>query len=82
MNKYYFLPRKMQYDFLRRIVKKYKRPYVEYYKYKRPEDLTLVMKYYKVSASKADDILKLLDEDQMEYIRNLYDTGGKIKRME
>ncbi len=77
MNTYSFLPKKMQYDYLRKAIRKWKRPFQERYKYNEPSDLEMIKKYYQVSSSKAMKILNLLNKDQLKHLRKLNDIGGK-----
>lgn len=43
----------------------------------KPENLDIVMRAYNVSERKALQYLDLLNEDQLEFLRNSLSTGGK-----
>ena len=76
MNKYHFLPKKLQYDFLINIVRKKKRfsPWIRQDKIK---DLDYVKRYYGYSNEKAKQALKILTQEQLNFIKSKFDTGGK-----
>ena len=75
MNKCHFLEKDMQYLFYLNIVRKRKR-FSPWLKKDKIKDLELVKKYYNYSNSKAEQALKILTKDQLEYIRLKFDTGG------
>jgi len=68
--------KRSQYAFLINTVRKTKRPYRQWVKYSRPEDLDVVMEYYECSVQKAKDILSLLTSEQVDEIKRLQQTGG------
>ncbi len=75
MNKYHSLDKKLQYDFFintLRIKKRYS-PWIRKDKIK---DLDVVKSYYKYSNEKAEQALKILREDQINFIRQKLETGG------
>jgi len=76
LNQYHFLPKKMQYDFFINIVRKKKRfsPWIRQDKVK---DLDYVKKYYDYSNEKAKQALKILTEEQLNFIKSKFETGGK-----
>lgn len=75
MNRFSFLDKKLQYDFLLSSVSKRKR-YSKWSKKDDSEDLKLVQAYYKVSKLKALEIMKLLTESQIASIKAIGARGG------
>ena len=71
-----FLPKKLQYDFLINIVRKKKRfsPWIRQDKIK---DLDYVKLYYGYSNEKAKQALKILTQEQINFIKSKFDVGGK-----
>lgn len=76
MNQKPYMDNKLQYDFLRSIVRKKKRfsSWAKAEKIDRVED---VMEYYGYSREKALQVLPLLKGDQLDYIRKKISKGGK-----
>ncbi len=76
MNQKPYMDNKLQYDFLRSIVRKKKRfsIWAKAEKIDRVED---VMEYYGYSREKALQVLPLLKGDQLDYIRKKISKGGK-----
>jgi hypothetical protein len=80
INRLPHLDNKMQYDYLFHSIKKYKRGYQKWVKAKEnSKDLDLVMEYYKYSTLKAKEVLGLLSNDELNYIKDKLDKGGKCK---
>ena len=75
LNQYHFLPKKMQYDFLINILRKKKRfsPWIRKDKVK---DLECVKQYYGYSNEKASQALKILNKEQLEFIKKRLEKGG------
>ena len=76
MNQYHFLPKKIQYDFLlnRLRVKKRFSPWLRKDEIK---DLELVKRYYGYSNEKAKQALRILTNEQLNFIRSKFETGGR-----
>ena len=76
MNKYHFLDKDMQYEFYINILRKRKRfsPWIHQDK---ESDLEIVKSYYGYSNEKATQALKILSKEQLDYIKQRLDTGGK-----
>lgn len=75
MNRYHALDKKLQYDFLLNIVRKRKR----FSKWNKPdevENLEAVKEYYGYSNEKAKSILPLLNQEQVEIIKQRIYKGG------
>ena len=76
MNKYNFLPKKLQYDFFINIVRKRKR----FSKWIKPEldnDIEVVKEYYGYSNEKAKAALDVLSDEQIKTIKDSLSKGGK-----
>ena len=76
MNKYNFLPKKIQYDFLLNSLRVKKR-YATWLRKDEIKDLDLVKRYYGYSNEKAKQALRILTKDQINFIRSKFETGGR-----
>ena len=76
MNKYHFLPKKIQYDFLLNSLRVKKR-YAPWLRKDEIKDLDLVKRYYGYSNEKAKQALRILTKDQINFIRSKFETGGR-----
>ena len=77
MNKSHYLDPKMQYDFLLNSLRKKKR-FAPWLKKGKVEDIDAVKKYYGYSNEKAQQALRILTKDQIEYIKQKLNTGGRM----
>lgn len=75
MNKTHYLDKDMQYQFYLHSLRKRKR-FSPWLKQEKIADLDLVKKYYGYSNEKAQQALKILLPEQLEYIRKKMDPGG------
>jgi hypothetical protein len=75
MNIYNSLDKRLQYDFLLNILRSRKR-FSPWIKKEELDNLELIKKYYRYSDEKAKQVLSLLTEDQLKFIRKKLDTGG------
>lgn len=75
MNINHHLDKKLQYDFLLNTLRSKKR-FSPWIRKEEMENLELVKKYYGYSNDKAKQVLSILTEDQITYIRKKLDTGG------
>ena len=75
MNRYHNLDKDMQYSFYLNSVRKRKRfsPWLRKYKV---NDLECVKEYYGYSNEKASQALKILDKQQLNFIKQRLETGG------
>ena len=75
MNKNYHLDKDMQYSFYLNIIRKRKRfsPWISKTKI---NDLECVKRYYGFSNEKALQALKILTEEQIDFIKQRLETGG------
>ena len=76
MNKYHFLDKDMQYNFYINILRKKKR-FSPWIRKDKVSDLDYVKRYYGYSNEKASQALKILSHEQIEFIKQRLDTGGK-----
>jgi len=76
MNINHSLDKKMQYDFYINIVRKRKRfsPWIHKNKIK---DLDIVKSYYGYSNDKAQQALSILTQEQLNFIKSKFETGGR-----
>jgi hypothetical protein len=75
LNRYHFLPKKMQYDFLINILR-VKRRYSPWLRKDKIEDLDIVKRYYGYSNEKAQQALRILTKEQLTFIKLKFETGG------
>ena len=75
MNMNHSLDKKLQYDFFINIVRIKKR-YSPWIRKDKIKDLDVVKSYYKYSDEKAEQALKILRQDQINFIKNKLETGG------
>ena len=76
MNKYHFLDKDMQYEFYINILRKRKR-FSPWIKKDKVSDLEVVKSYYGYSNEKASQALKILSPEQINFIKQKLDSGGK-----
>jgi hypothetical protein len=75
MNKYHFMAKKLQYDFFINIVRTKKR-FSPWLRKDTIKDLDYVKRYYGYSNEKAQQALKLLSKEQIDFIKSKFETGG------
>ena len=76
MNMNSHLDKKLQYDFLINIIRPKKR-FSPWLKKEKFNSLELVKQYYGYSDEKAKMALKILTEEQLEFIKSKLNRGGK-----
>jgi hypothetical protein len=76
MNKYHFLDKDMQYEFYINILRKRKR-FSPWLRKDKVSDLEIVKRYYGYSNEKASQALKILSNEQINFIKQRLETGGK-----
>ena len=76
MNKYHSLDKDMQYSFYLNILRKRKR-FSPWIKKEKDSDLEYVKRYYGYSNEKAAQALKILSNEQIDFIKQRLETGGK-----
>ena len=75
MNRYNFLPKRMQYDFYINTLRTKKR-FSPWLRKDMIKDLDYVKRYYGYSNEKAKQALKILTKKQLNFIKSKFDTGG------
>lgn len=75
MNRYHFLDKDMQYKFYLNILRKRKR-FSPWIRKDKVTDLDCVKQYYGYSNEKASQALKILSNEQIDFIKQRLDTGG------
>ena len=76
MNRYHFLPKKLQYDFFLNTLRPKKR-FSPWLRKDEIKDLDLVKRYYGYSNEKAKQALRILNKEQLNFIRSKFEIGGK-----
>ena len=76
MNKRPNLPKKLQYDFFLNSIRKRKR-YSPWLRKEEIENLDFVKRYYGHSNEKAKQVLNILTREQLSFIRDRLETGGR-----
>lgn len=76
MNITHFLDKKLQYDFYLNSVRKRKR-FSPWLRKDQIKDLDIVKQYYGYSNEKAKQVLNILTKEQLSFIRERLETGGK-----
>ncbi len=77
MNKSHFLDKRMQYDFYLNSLRKKKR-FAPWLKKGKVDDLEAVKKYYGYSEEKAQQAMTILSKEQIKYIKQKLNTGGRM----
>ena len=76
MNIHNTVPKQWQFEYLRQAIHKRRR----YSKWAKKtidsDDLKVVQTYYKYSTERAVEALQILSKEQIEYLKQLMDTGG------
>jgi hypothetical protein len=75
MNKYYFLPNLVQYDYFYNTINKRKR-IVKQSKQVISDDLKMVMKYFGYNHRRAQEAMQLLTVEQLTEIKTKLNVGG------
>jgi len=75
MNRYSFLPKKIQYDFYLNSLRSKKR-FSPWLRKDKIKDLDYVKRYYGYSNEKAQQSLKILTNEQLNFIKSKFETGG------
>ena len=75
MNKYHFLQKKIQYDFLLNSLRTKKR-FAPWLRKDTIKDLDNVKRYYGYSDEKAQQALRILSNKQLNFIQSKFETGG------
>lgn len=76
MNKLPHLDNLLQYQYLMKTIRGYKRPFQKWQKRDTIRDLAIVKEYYNYSNEKAREVLPLLSEDDILRMKKALDKGG------
>ena len=76
MNRYSFLDKDIQYNFYLNTLRKKKR-FSPWLRKEKVTDLQSVKQYYGYSNEKASQALKILSKQQLEFIKQRLETGGR-----
>lgn len=76
MNMKSFLPNKIQYEYYLNSIRARKRPFQDWMKKEKLDELNLIKEYYQVSYSKAKEMRRLLSDAQIKEIKAYLDKGG------
>ena len=76
LNKYPNLDKKLQYDFFLNSLRKKKR-FSPWLRKDQIKNLDLIKQYYGYSNEKAKQVLNILTKEQLSFIRDRLETGGK-----
>ena len=76
MNRYSFLDKKLQYDFLLNTIVSRKR-YASWLRPSKTKYLEYVKEYYGYSNSKSKSVLDILNDEQIEFIKTKLYKGGQ-----
>jgi hypothetical protein len=76
MNRLWNTPARMQYDFLRRSIRKRKR-FSKWFKAEKSEDIDVVRAEYGYTIEKARGALKTLTKEELAAIKQKHDVGGR-----
>ena len=67
--------KKMQFDYLQKSIRKNKR-YSKWLKQESVENLDIIKQFYGYSDTKAKEVMDILTEEDIEFMRNKLATGG------
>lgn len=76
INFYPNIDKKLHYDYLFHSIKPKNRSFQKWFKYTESDDINTVMQYYNYSSEKAKEALKLLSDDNLNYMREKLQKGG------
>jgi len=78
MNRFHFLDKKLQYDFLMKSIPKKKR-FSKWAKKDVESDVEMLKELYGYSQKKCLDVIRTISEEQMSTLREMFDKGGRKK---
>ncbi len=78
MNMFYFLDNRLKYDYLRNSIRKRKR-YSKWLKKDKIIDLKLVQEYFGYNIEKAKECLRILSQEQLNYIKDVLNSKKGIR---
>jgi hypothetical protein len=78
INQYSHLDNKLQYDYLLHSITKKKR-FSKWYKPEKDEDLEAIAAYFKCNYTRANEILKIINKCDIDFIKQKLQKGGVKK---
>jgi hypothetical protein len=79
MNRRHVLDKKLQHDFFINTVRSKKRPFVKRAKSEKNEDIECIKRIYGFSDQKALDAMRLLNDEQIQQLKEQTEIGGLRK---
>lgn len=79
MNRRSFLDKKLQNHFLLNTVRSKKRPFAKWVKSEKSDDIEYIKRYFNYSDTKAKEVLRLLNDEQIQQIKEKTEIGGLRK---
>ena len=79
MNRRPFLDKKLQNSFLINTIRSKKRPFAKWVKSEKSDDIEFIKRYFNYSDIKAKEVLRLLDDEQIQQIKEKTEIGGLRK---
>ena len=76
MNRNHHIDGRLQYDFLKGVIRKRKR-FSKWVKKAQVADIDVVKEFYGYSDAKAESVIDLIDKDQIEEMKSKMSKGGK-----
>lgn len=71
------LDKKMQYDYYFHSLKGYKRPYQQWQKIGKNDDIDVIKLFFGYSTAKAKEVLNIITKEQLDMIRSKLQIGGR-----
>lgn len=79
VNRRHFIDKKLQNDFLLNTIRSKKRPFIKWAKSEKSEDIECIKQIYGFSDKKAYEALRLLNDEQIQELKEKTDIGGLRK---
>ena len=79
INKVPDIDKLMQYDYLQKSIRKYKRPFQKWEKLIKSKELSIIKEYYKLSNEKAKELVNIITPSQIKVLEQKLDKGGLKK---
>ncbi len=79
MNQRPFLDKNMQNSFLINTIRSRKRPFEKWVKSEKSDDIEYIKRYFNYSDVRAKEVLRLLDDEQIQQIKEKTEIGGLRK---
>jgi len=79
MNRRHLTDKKLQYDFFLNTIRSQKRPFVKWVKPEKSDDIECIKQVFGLSDQKAREALRLLNNEQIQKLKEQTDTGGLRK---